>query len=75
MKKNYLKIFVALAFVFSLGACSNCVECGDCPEGVTMTDASGNDVSSLEVCEEDAASKEEFDQGIEIIEALGCDCK
>lgn len=73
--KNYFKIVVAVLFIFSLGACSKCVECGSCPEGITLTDEAGNDVVSIEVCEEDAGSKEEFDQAVEVIEALGCDCK
>lgn len=75
MKKNYLKIAVIALFTLSLGACSNCVECGNCPDGTTMVDEAGNDVASLEVCEEDATSKEEFDQAVELIEALGCECK
>lgn len=75
MKKSYLKIAVVALFTFSLAACSNCVECGDCPTGITLTDAAGNDVTSLEVCEEDATSKEEYEQAVDVIEALGCECK
>lgn len=75
MKKNYLKIFVALAFVFSLGACSNCVECGDCPTDVTLYDDNDNEVASREYCEEDFDSKEDYDQAISLIEGFGCDCK
>jgi hypothetical protein len=73
--KNYFKIAVAALFIFSLGACSNCVECGSCPEGIILTDEAGADVISVEVCEEDAGSKEEFDQAVAVIEALGCECK
>jgi len=35
----------------------------------------GNEVDSQEICEDDAASKEEYDAGIAIIEAIGCSCK
>ena len=38
---------------------------------VTLTDASGNDVDNLEVCEDDFDSKKEYDQAISVTEALG----
>tara|TARA_B100001939_G_scaffold344522_1_gene359090 strand:+ start:609 stop:791 length:183 start_codon:yes stop_codon:yes gene_type:complete len=59
----------------AIGCSKKCVECGDCPVEVTLTDASGNDVDIVEVCEDDFDSKEEYDQAISVTESLGCECK
>tara|TARA_B100000900_G_scaffold411952_1_gene432681 strand:- start:787 stop:987 length:201 start_codon:yes stop_codon:yes gene_type:complete len=58
-----------------IGCSKKCVECADCPDEVTLTDASGNDVAILEVCEDDFDSKADYDEAISITEAFGCDCK
>ena len=49
--------------------------CADCPDEVNLTNASGNDVAILEVCEDDFDSKVDYDEAILITEAFGCDCK
>tara|TARA_B100001115_G_scaffold125517_1_gene94087 strand:+ start:322 stop:504 length:183 start_codon:yes stop_codon:yes gene_type:complete len=59
----------------AIGCSKKCVECKDCPDEVTLSDASGNDVDILEVCEDDFDSKEEYDQVISLTEAFGCECK
>ena len=74
--KNILFLFVvAIAFV----SCSNkCVDCGDCPNGVDLTNDDGEVVSSLELCKEDfdgSVSTVTYDEAIDILEDLGCDCK
>ena len=73
MKKYFIYVFL-LSFM-AIGCSKKCVECADCPDEVTLTDASGNDVDNLEVCEDDFDSKEEYDQAISVTEALGCECK
>lgn len=75
MKISKLSILLLAIFAFALTSCSTCVDCGDCPEDVTLTDESGADATSVEICEEDADSKEEYDDAIAVIEALGCECK
>ncbi|MBT3648282.1 MAG: hypothetical protein HN542_08595 [Flavobacteriales bacterium] len=72
---NLLFAAVALFGMISLNSCSKCQTCSDCPDDITLYDDAGNEVSETEVCEDDAASKEEFDQGIALIEAFGCTCK
>ncbi len=75
MKNSKLLILLFAIGVFGLTSCSNCVECGTCPEDIILTDESGADVESLEICEDDADSKEEYDDAVAIIEGLGCECK
>jgi hypothetical protein len=75
MKNSRFSILLLAIFAFALTSCSTCVDCGDCPEGITLTDANGADATSVEICEDDADSKEEYDDAIAIIEALGCECK
>lgn len=72
--KKYI-IYVFLLSFMAIGCSTKCVECADCPDEVTLTDASGNDVDILEVCEDDFDSKEEYDQAISVTEAFGCECK
>ena len=72
--KNYF-IYMFLTSFIVIGCSKKCVECADCPDEVTLTDASGNDVAILEVCEDDFDSKEEYNQAISVTEALGCECK
>ena len=72
------KLTLSILFIssFTLISCSKkCVECADCPSDVTLTDASGNDVTVLEVCEDDFDSKEEYNEAITLTEAFGCECK
>ena len=59
----------------AIGCSKKCVECSDYTNEVTLTDASGNDVNILEVCEDDFASKEEYDQAVSFTQAFGCECK
>lgn len=74
---NFKNLFLVLLVTsFALVSCSKkCVECADCPPDVTLTDASGNDVAILEVCEDDFDTKEEYNEAITLTEAFGCDCK
>ena len=72
--KNYF-IYVLLLSFIAIGCSDKCVECSDCPDDVTLTDASGNDVASLEVCEDDFDTKEEYDQVISLTEGFGWECK
>tara|TARA_B100001758_G_C17918621_1_gene357364 strand:+ start:285 stop:512 length:228 start_codon:yes stop_codon:yes gene_type:complete len=75
MKKFFYQ-FIVLVFISAfVSSCSKCVDCSDCPDGITLTNASGEDVSSLEMCEEDFDSKEDYDQSVSLAEGLGCDCK
>ena len=72
------KLILSILFIssFTLMSCSKkCVECADCPSEVTLTDASGNNVTVLEVCEDDFDSKEEYNEAITLTEAFGCECK
>lgn len=75
MKNSKFYILLFAIFAFALTSCSTCVECSDCPDDVTLTDADGMDATSVEICEDDADSKEEYNEAIAIIEALGCECK
>ncbi len=72
--KNYF-IYMFLTSFIVIGCSKKCVECKDCPDEVTLTDASGNDVAILEVCEDDFDSKADYDEAISITVAFGCDCK
>ena len=75
MKNSKLSILLLAIFAFALTSCSNCVDCGDCPEGISFTDLNGVETSTAEFCEDDADSKQEFNDGIAMIEDLGCECK
>ena len=72
--KKVVSILGSFCFVLLMASCGgNCQDCS-CSGGVTFEDADGNEVSEAELCEDDASSKEEFDLGIQFIEALGCEC-
>ena len=75
IKKILFLFVVAIAFV----SCSNkCVDCGDCPDGAVLTNDDGEVVSSLELCKEDfdgSVSTVTYDEAIDLLEDLGCDCK
>ena len=58
-----------------IGYSKKCIECADCPDEVSLTNTSGNDVAILEVCEDDFDSKVNYDEATLITEAFGCDCK
>ena len=73
MKKYFTCVFL-LSFM-AIGCSKKCVECADCPDEVTLTNATGNDVDIIQVCEDDFDFKEEYDQAIAETEALGCECK
>ena len=76
MKKRLLSIFAIGFLAITMASCGGkCVTCSDCPEGVTLTNAAEEEVASLEVCEDDFDSKEEYDQAISLTEGFGCDCK
>ena len=75
MKKSLFALSFIALFGFGLTSCNKCVTCASCPDGISLSDDAGNDVSEKEICEDDAASKEDYDAGIAIIEAFGCTCK
>lgn len=76
MKKNFLVFGTILLLTIGITSCGKkCVDCGDCPDEITLTDANGNDTASLEICEKDANSKDEYNEAVSLIEALGCECK
>jgi hypothetical protein len=75
MKKSFIALSVVALFGLGLTSCSKCQTCSDCPDGITLQDDAGNDVTEQEFCEEDAADKDEYDQGIALIEGFGCSCK
>lgn len=60
-------LFAAVAGFFAMTSCKKCVECTDCPTGVTFTE--GN-----EICEDDFDSKDDYDAAVSVIEAFGCTC-
>lgn len=75
MKINKLSLLL-IAIAFMAASCGNkCVDCSNCPDDVTLTDSNDNEVASLEVCEDDFDSKEEYDDAIAVTEAFGCECK
>jgi hypothetical protein len=65
--KKYILISCLTVTVAALSSCNKCVECGDCPSGITL--------SETEFCKDDFSSKEEYDQAVAVVEAFGCDCK
>ncbi|NQV54108.1 MAG: hypothetical protein HQ500_13060 [Flavobacteriales bacterium] len=76
MKKNLLVFGLVTLFGLGLASCNKCQTCSDCTDGVERTDESGNAVDELEICEDDADSKEEYDASIALLESFGgCKCK
>ncbi len=64
MKKILLTLFVS-GLLFS--SCQKCVECTNCPNDVALIDT--------EICEDNFASKDDYNTAIEQVESLGCNCK
>jgi predicted aldo/keto reductase-like oxidoreductase len=64
MKKILLVLFVSGSLFTS---CKKCVDCTDCPEGITL--------DQTEICEDDFDSKADYKTAIELVEAFGCNCK
>ena len=60
---NYF-IYMFLTSFMEIGCSKKCIEYADCADEVTLTDASGNDVAILEVCEDDFNSKVDYDEVI-----------
>ena len=66
MKKYFLFCFIIVSI--SIASCKKkCVECGNCPTGITL------DKTTL--CRDDFASQDEYDQAVAVTKAFGCDCK
>lgn len=61
------KILLLLVLAFTFASCKKCVDCGECPEEVTL--------EQTEFCQDEFDDKDEYDQAIALIEAFGCDCK
>lgn len=62
MKNILIALFVG-ALSVGISSCQKCVECDNCPLGV-----------SGDACVEDFDSKEDYDAAVANAEALGCDC-
>lgn len=62
MKKILIPLFVAVLAV-GASSCQKCVECDNCPFGVTG-----------DACMEDFDTKEDYEAAVANAEALGCDC-
>ena len=67
MKNKILQLFSLLIISIFFVSCSKCVECSDCADGVTL--------DQTEFCEDDFDSKEDYDLAVDLVEALGCECK
>ena len=63
MKKLILPALV-IGLMMGFASCQKCVECDNCPLGV-----------SGDACVEDFNSKEDYEAAVANAEALGCDCK
>lgn len=64
--KTTIFTFLFFSSLFILSSCSNCKDCGSCPEGVTL--------DQTEICKKDFDSKDDYDQAVAVIEAFGCEC-
>ena len=74
MKKKLLALSVVALFGLGLASCNKCQTCSDCTGD--LTDENGNVVDEIEICEDDASSKEEYDLAISLMESFGgCTCK
>ena len=67
MKKLLSKVLTLLFITIFFASCSKCVDCGDCPDGVT--------IETTELCQNAFDNKDEYDQAVALIEAFGCECK
>ena len=67
MKKIISKSLTLLFITIFFASCSKCVDCGDCPDGVTL--------ETTELCQNDFDSKDDYDAAVALIEAIGCACK
>jgi len=67
MKKKLKQITIIAVVSIFFTSCSKCVDCASCPDGVTLDQS--------EICQNDFDSKEDYDLAVELIEALGCECK
>ena len=64
--KNNILILLTISFFF-ISCSKDCVDCGSCPEEVTLTES--------ELCQDDFDSVDDYDAAVALIEALGCDCQ
>ena len=67
MKKKLKQITILAVVSIFFTSCSKCVDCASCPDEVTLDQS--------EICQNDFDSKEDYDSAVELIEALGCECK
>ena len=67
MKKRLLQVLTIVSISIFFTSCSKCVDCGDCPEDVTLDET--------ELCQDDFDSKDEYNSAVALVEAFGCDCK
>ena len=62
MKKTILPLFL-LAFAIGISACQKCVECTNCPLGL-----------SGDACMDEFDSKDDYNAAVANSRAAGCDC-
>ncbi len=62
MMKKLFPVFL-LVVAFGATSCQKCVECDNCPLGI-----------SGDACMDEFDSKSDYEQAIADAEALGCDC-
>jgi len=74
MKKNLLTLSLIALFGFGLSSCNKCQKCTGCDEGVTFLNTNGTESLEVEVCENDAANKDDFEAAIADYESYGCTC-
>ena len=75
MKKSILTFGLVALFGLGISSCSKCTTCNACPDGISLTDDSGNEVSEQEYCESDFENKSDYDLTISLAEGFECTCK
>jgi len=75
MNKRLFTIAIASIALIGATSCNKCVTCDSCPDDVSLLDDNDNEVESVEYCEGDFDSKEDYDLSVALIEGFGCTCK
>ena len=74
MKNNVFILALIALFGFGLSSCNKCVTCESCDEGVTFINSNGTESIDAEICENDAANKDDYNSAIADYESYGCTC-
>ena len=59
-------IVLSFVCVLSFSSCQKCVDCSQCPTGVTL--------DQTEFCDSDFDSNDDYNSAVALIEAFGCEC-